>query len=317
MKVLLTGAFGNVGYSVLEKLTERGYKTTVFDLKNKNNVYRAKKNKNKIKIIWGDLRNKNEVQKAVKDNDVIIHTAAIIPPLADQKPAIASEVNIGGTVNIVSAAEKQKKSPKIIFTSSIAIYGDRRKNPLINTSDFPEPNFDDNYAKQKLECEKVIKNSCLDWAIFRLSYIVDPTNIKMNAIMFEMPLDTCIEICHTKDAGTALVNALTESKVWGNVMHIAGGKECRILYKDYLENMMAIYGLGRDFLTENMFSTDSFHCGFMVTEKSKKLLNYQNHTLDNFFEEVENNLKYRKMIIKFFKPFIKLYLINQSPYYYA
>mgnify|MGYP000597766890 CR=1 FL=1 len=43
MKVLLTGAFGNVGYSVLEKLTERGYKTTVFDLKNKNNINKISK----------------------------------------------------------------------------------------------------------------------------------------------------------------------------------------------------------------------------------------------------------------------------------
>lgn len=35
----------------------------------------------------------------------------------------------------------------------------------------------------------------------------------MNSLMFEMPLDTYIEICHTKDVGIALANAVTEQKV--------------------------------------------------------------------------------------------------------
>lgn len=315
MKVLLTGAFGNVGYSVLEELIKKGYKTTVFEQKNIKNLIKAKKYRNRVKIIWGDLRNENDIKKAVKDQDIIIHTGAVIPPLADKKVDLAAEVNIGGIINIISQAEKQNKSPKIIYTSSIAIYGDRRKNPVIKVSDSPNPNFDDSYAKQKLKCEKIIKNSSLDWTIFRLSYIVDPNNIKMNAIMFEMPLNTCIEICHTKDVGIALANAVAEPKVWGKVMNIAGGKECRVVYKEYLKKMMDIYGLGNDFLTEKMFSTENYHCGFMVTEKSQELLNYQNHTLDDFYKEVENNLKYKNKVMKFLKPLIKLYFKKKSPYY--
>ncbi|MGM0438451.1 MAG: NAD-dependent epimerase/dehydratase family protein [Bacillota bacterium] len=315
MKVLLTGAFGNVGFSVLEELIKKEYNITILDQKNSRNLIRAKKYKNKVEIIWGDLKNENDIKKVVRDQDIIIHTGAVIPPLADKKPDLAYKVNVEGTFNIISEAEKQNHPPKIIYTSSIAIYGDRRKNPVIKSNDSPNPNFDDSYAKQKLECEKIIKNSNLDWVILRLSYIVDPNNIKMNTIMFEMPLNTCIEICHTKDAGIALANAVDEPKVWGKVMNIAGGKECRIVYKDYLEKMMDIYGLGKDFLTEELFSNDNYHCGFMETEISQKLLFYQNHTLNDIYKEVEKNLKYKRIFMKFLKPIIKLYFKNKSPYY--
>ncbi len=40
MKVLLTGAFGNVGLSTLEELSKRGHQITVFELKTKKNLKR-------------------------------------------------------------------------------------------------------------------------------------------------------------------------------------------------------------------------------------------------------------------------------------
>ena len=97
--------------------------------------------------------------------------------------------------------------------------------------------------------------------------------------MFKMPLDTCIEICHTKDVGLALANAVEKDKIWGKIMHIAGSEKCRITYKQYIGRMMDIFGLGKDFLPDEAFSKDNFHCGFMTTEESQKSLNYQNNSL--------------------------------------
>lgn len=95
----------------------------------------------------------------------------------------------------------------------MAIYGDRRKSPLIKPTDPPNSNPDDAYAKQKLKCEKLIRDSKLKWAIFRLTYIVSPDKLQMDPLMFKMPLDTPIEICHTKDVGTALANAVKNDKI--------------------------------------------------------------------------------------------------------
>ncbi len=316
LKVLLTGAFGNVGLSTLKELINRDYNIRVFDIRNKKNTRIANKYKKEIEVVWGDLRNYSQVEKAVSDRDVVIHVAAIIPPLADKKPKFAESVNVGGTANIVEAMENQPKKPKLIFTSSVAIYGDRLENPLINTVDPMNPNPDDEYAKQKIKCEELIKKSSLEWAIFRLTYIVSLNKLQLDPLMFEMPLDTCIEICDTNDVGLALANAVENEEIWGDVMHIAGGERCRISYREYLYEMLDIFGIGHDFLPEEAFRRDrGFHCGFMTTDKSQALLNYQRYTLEDYFNAVRKKVAFSRFFTTMFKPIVQRFLLNKSHYY--
>ena len=316
MKVLLTGAFGNVGLSTLKELIKRNHEIRVFDIKTKKNKRIAYKYKKDVEIFWGDIRNLKNVERAVSDRNVVVHVAAIIPPLADKKPKFAESVNVGGTANIVKAMENQPKKPKLIFTSSVAVYGDRLENPLITPEDPPNPNSDDEYAKQKIKCEILIKNSSLDWAIFRLTYIVSLNKLKMDPLMFEMPLDTCIEICDTKDVGLALTNAVESEEIWGEVMHIAGGDRCRISYREYLNEMLTIFGIGFEELPEEAFRQGrGFHCGFMTTHKSQALLNYQRYTLDDYFNAVRKKVTFSRLFTMVFKPIAQKYLLNKSHYY--
>ena len=316
MKILLTGAFGNVGLSTLKELLKRNHDIRVFDIRTKNNRRIANKYKKEIEVVWGDLRNYNDIERAVSERDVVIHVAAIIPPLADKKPKFAESVNVGGTANLIEAMEHQPKKPKLIFTSSIAVYGDRLENPLIRSEDLPNPNSDDEYAKQKLKCEDLIKKSHLEWAIFRLTYIVSLNKLQMDPLMFEMPLDTCIEICDTKDVGLALANAVENEKIWGEILHIAGGERCRISYREYLNEMLDIFGIGFDKLPEKAFrSNRGFHCGFMTTTKSQALLNYQRYTLNDYFNAVRKKVAVSRFFMMIFKPIVQRYLLNKSHYY--
>ena len=65
MKVLLTGAFGNVGTSTLEELAERGHQVRCFDLQTKANRRTAKRFAGQMEVVWGDLRNPEAVADAV------------------------------------------------------------------------------------------------------------------------------------------------------------------------------------------------------------------------------------------------------------
>jgi nucleoside-diphosphate-sugar epimerase len=315
LKILLTGAFGNVGQSTLEELIKRNYDIRIFDIKNKKNKRLAYKYKKYVDLFWGDLRNIKEVEVALSDRDIVIHVAAIIPPLADKKPKFAESVNVGGTKNLVKIMENLSKKPKLIFTSSVAVYGDRLENPLITPQDTPNPNSDDEYAKQKLMCEKIIMESSLEWAIFRLTYIVSLNKLQMDPLMFEMPLDTCIEICDTKDVGFALSNAVENQEIWKNIMHIAGGKRCRISYREYLNQMLDIFGIGFEHLPEEAFSSNGFHCGFMTTDRSQALLNYQRFTLDDYFNAVRKKVAFSRFFTAMFRPIAQKYLLNKSHYY--
>jgi nucleoside-diphosphate-sugar epimerase len=321
MKVLLTGTFGNVGKSTLDELLSRDYEVTGFEVPTRSNRKIAKEyGKNpSFNIIWGDIRNYDDVVKAVDGQDAVIHTAAIIPPLADRRPELAYAVNVGGTENIVKAMKSQGNPAKLIYTSSISIYGDRVKNPFIRVDDTLNPNTDDEYAKQKIMCEGIIRNSGLEWAILRLSYIVSPDKLDMDPLMFHMPLETSLEPCHTLDVGTALANAVGSEEIIGKTVNIAGGESCRTTYRAYLEVMIELFGLGILLLPDRAFSKSGFHCGFMDTEESQRLLNYQHHSLTDYFKEV----KLKKSATRFFstlggelsRAIARSVLLKKSPYY--
>ena len=106
MRVLVTGAFGNIGESTLLALFEKDYKIRCFDLPNKRNGKIAKKlnKKGKFETIWGDIGDLPLVESIIKDVDCIIHLAGIIPPLSETRPDLARAVNIQGTKNIINGA---------------------------------------------------------------------------------------------------------------------------------------------------------------------------------------------------------------------
>src|SRR6056297_1936481 len=221
MKIGITGAFGSVGKALLEELLNRDHEIRIFELKNSKNWWTALKYKKKGQIQWGNIVNYKDVKKFVKDMDAIVHLAAIIPPLADNKPKLAKAVNVMGTKNVVKSIEHlpKRKRPKLLYTSSIAIYGDRRQNPNICTEDVPCPN--EEYGWQKLKAEKIVKDSKLDWTVFRLSYITALDALKMNPLMFEMPLDTKLEICDPNDVALAIANGLERDDLSKEIFNIA------------------------------------------------------------------------------------------------
>src|SRR5690242_18426283 len=102
MKILLTGAFGNVGASTAQELLRQGHAVRALDLPTWANRRTARRSGIKD-IVWGDMRQPEIVAAAVADREVVIHLAAIFPPHSEVAPARAEEVNVGGTRNLLAA----------------------------------------------------------------------------------------------------------------------------------------------------------------------------------------------------------------------
>ena len=317
MKILLTGAFGNVGASTLEYLVERDYEITCFDKSSTATRRTARKFKQKknINIIWSDLRNKVAVEKAIQGQDIVLHIGAIIPPKANRNIRYTREVNYTGTKNIVNAIKKQAIQPRLLYTSSVAIYGDVRKNksPLLREDAKPNPSPGDYYAYTKIDAENYILAAGIEYVIFRLSYIPNTEKISLTPLMFKMPLDTPIEFTHTKDTGLAIANAIETEEVWGKIFNLGGGKKCQFLYREYLDKMLPLMGV--EILPDEAFSTDPFHCCYYDTTKLNELLDYQHHTFNDLLEEMVTNAKAQRILAKIFKPLVKPALLLLSPYY--
>lgn len=125
-KILVTGAAGFIGSSLIEKLVKNGsYKIYGIDIK--KNPVNLKPVIDKIRYLRIDVRDADELEKAINDiePDGVIHLAAVSRVIwCEHSPDKCIDVNISGTRNIIKIISKLKNKPWIIYGSSREVYGE-------------------------------------------------------------------------------------------------------------------------------------------------------------------------------------------------
>jgi nucleoside-diphosphate-sugar epimerase len=289
VKVLLTGACGAVGHHAIDMLIEQGYDVTVLELKTKKNVSRLSKYNKTATIIYGNVTDRLAVFEACKKQDVIIHLAGLIPPLADREPERTYQVNFEGTRNIVEAI-KENGFGFLMFASSISVYGDRVDDYQIRASDPIQFSQDDYYAQVKKMTEDMIINSGIEFTIFRLTAIMDRPRI--DPLMFHMPLDTKIEIASASDTARAFTLGITKKdQLSGRIFNLGGGALCRCTYRELLKRCFKIYGLNYKHLDEKGFANRNFHCGYyMDGDELNNIIEFQKDTLESYLDYLRTHV---------------------------
>jgi len=315
--ILLTGASGTVGSEVLHQLAYvENIQLTVFDQKTSKSKRIFAPYKNHIKVIYGDLANENDVATIPDRLDVVIHLAAIIPPLADEKPELAHKVNVIGTKTLLNRLEMTSPNVFFMYSSSISVYGDRIMNPYIKATDMIQPSLGDVYARTKIEAENLIKSSNLNWTIFRLAAIMK--NHKVSRLMFHMPLSTTLEICTPSDTAKAFTKGIfKKEELIGQVFNLGGGEKCCTTYEKFLEKSFHIFGLGALNFPELAFAHQNFHCGYYEDgNKLEDILSFRSDTLESYYHQTKKSISLITRIICFtFRGFIKKFLLKQSEPY--
>jgi len=316
-RILITGASGTVGSSLLKQILKEhsDYYITLFDMDKANIRKKLEKYTGNINRIYGDITNPDDVETACMHQDIVIHLAAIIPPLADKKTGLAHRVNVLGTQNIIKALEIYSPGAFFCYASSISVYGDRLENPEIRINDTLKCSNGDYYAQTKIEAEAILRNSRLDWTIFRLTAIMGVNNHKISPIMFHVPLNTRIEIATPDDTARAFMKAINKkSHLIGKTFNLSGGKECRTTYKQFLIRSFTLFGLGKLNFPANAFAKKNFHCGYyMDGDDLEEILHFRNDTLDIYFQKVKRSISgIQKFLTQIFGLAIKTSLLRQS-----
>lgn len=154
--VLLTGAFGYIGSTFIDKYYDN-YKITALDV-NFFGVTESLKSKVN-KTIFKDIRDIS--YEDLKDINIVIHMAELSnDPMGEINHNITKDINIEGTKKLINACNNSDIS-KFIYMSSCSVYGfnenlaseKSKLNPLTQ------------YAKSKVENEQNLLNNDCEYEI--------------------------------------------------------------------------------------------------------------------------------------------------------
>jgi UDP-glucose 4-epimerase len=315
MKVLLTGASGNVGAHVLSELLRQGHTVRCFVPEKERRAGRRimrQGNPGQVEVVVGDIRDADDVYAAVLHQEVVIHLAAVIPPLSDYQPVLARAINVGGTQNLLAAMQAQPQPPRLIYASSVALFGNTQSLPPPRRVGDPLAPMDP-YSRHKAECERLIAASGLRWAILRLAAVpgfnesFDPLRLRA---MFSIPLTDRIKTIHPYDAALALANAVVSPDVWGKTLIIAGGPRCRMQVRDYYQGYLEAAGIG--LFPAERFATTSYHLDWYDTDESQALLQYQRYSYEDFIQQCRRNLTLVRWGMTLVRPIIRLAILQYT-----
>ena len=133
MRFLVTGGAGFIGSHITERLLKEGNFVRVLDnfsSGKRENIEAARQGTvSSLEVIEGDIRDKAACGKACQRIDYILHQAALRSvPKSMRDPESYNDVNIGGTLNLLQAALKNKIK-RFVFASSSSVYGDTNQFP--------------------------------------------------------------------------------------------------------------------------------------------------------------------------------------------
>lgn len=128
---LVTGGAGFIGSNIVEYLLKYNARVRVLDNFStglKSNIDQFIGNP-RFDLLEGDIRDYKTCKRAMFGIDYVSHQAALgSVPRSIQDPITSNEVNVGGFLNILTAA-KEAKIKRMVYAASSSTYGDSEKLP--------------------------------------------------------------------------------------------------------------------------------------------------------------------------------------------
>lgn len=163
MKVLVTGGAGFIGQQLIQALLARG--SVVCDDSGKAqridrivsfDVAAGAITDPRLEYRVGSIANPSEVRALVDaDTRLIAHLAAVVSGTAEADFELGMRVNLDGARNLLETVRAQGHSPRLLFSSSIAVFGGNL--PAV-VSDATTPTPQGSYGIQKYIGEQLVQD---------------------------------------------------------------------------------------------------------------------------------------------------------------
>jgi nucleoside-diphosphate-sugar epimerase len=169
--VLVTGARGFIGRAVQKLLQRAGYRVVGVD---QAAFLEPTSDGAEIEV---DITDREHLRSLFQTRAIggVVHLAAVLPTAARREPARATEVNVGGSLNVLEAA-RQFGVQRFVFGSSLSVYGTCPADRVISEVDRAAP--EDLYGAAKLYVEQLgaaYGQSCaMEFVSLRIGRVVGP-----------------------------------------------------------------------------------------------------------------------------------------------
>lgn len=123
-QILVTGGAGFIGSHTVDVLLSQGANVIVFDNLLSGKLSNLDLSHPHLKFIQGDILDYPALQAAMAGCDAVLHLAALPSvPKSIENPVESLRVNIQGFLHVLQAIREMKRSVRLVYASSAAVYG--------------------------------------------------------------------------------------------------------------------------------------------------------------------------------------------------
>lgn len=288
MKIIVTGGMGFIGSNLINRLREKNEIVVLDNLSTSVNNSSADLNFLEVDLSnWKDL---SELQ--VGSSDVLIHLAGPSSGPASAKfPQETIDQSNSVTFNMLNFCAS-KSIKKIIFASSMAVYGNPLNSPVLETNYCEPISY---YGIAKLSSEHIIqafsKANNIDYTILRFFNIYGPgqdlnrmdqglVSIYLSMLLNEKPfiikgsLDRVRDLIHIDDVASSVESVLNSENSNNQILNICNGKGVSI--KKLAETLISHFDdYSFSDIIEEAGSTGDTNRIYGDNSKLKKLTNFK------------------------------------------
>ena len=283
-KVLITGASGFIGQSLVKKFKNEGHDVSIYDLEAP--VVASKK------YVKGDIFDFEKLRSAVKEHDVIIHLVGLANAgIAQREPAKSFRLNVVSLQNVLEAC-RPYGGKKLLFPSSAAVYGMTEDLPIKESL---PPNPTNVYSWHKFLCERMIEayhdNFGLEYVILRLFNVYGEGNKGViNVFLEKAAKGETIEsfgpfqyrdFVYAGDVAEAFYKSAVYEKARDKIINIGSGKGTQI--REILDLVCEIYPTAKWVYRKEEFP---MYDSIADVTLAKILLDYEPHASKEFMKKV-------------------------------
>jgi len=150
MKVVITGGTGFIGLMLARRLLERGSligpsgQAEEIDNMVLSDFYLPEERPagldDRVTLVSGDIGDRDAVNALIDRDDIaVFHLASVVSGGGEKDFDMAMRVNLDGGRHVLEALRARAGMPRLLFTSSIAIFGGDAIPPVVGDSTKPNP----------------------------------------------------------------------------------------------------------------------------------------------------------------------------------